>query len=149
MAPARATALLVAAAVLASGCEDEQRQAPPATATPAATSGEQPPATTRAKQPPATGQVDRDRKRLHQKYGPGYVPSAYHAGRPAGYTYPDEVGENVLIAPYRRIIEVFGPPASRDGRCIDYRIVRSPRERWEFCFRGQKMTSAMVIRPGP
>src|SRR3954466_7421818 len=149
MAIPRATAVLVAAALLSPGCGDDEKPAPPATAQqpPATSPAKRPPPTSPATQPPVTDQVDRDRKKLRRKYGPGYVPSAYHAHRPPGYIYPNEVGENVLIAPYRRIIEVFGPPASRRGKCIRYRIVRSPRERWEFCFKGQKMTSAMVVRP--
>jgi hypothetical protein len=78
--------------------------------------------------------------------GPQYVPGTHHAHRPPGSIYRDEVGENILIAPYRRVIELFGQPASRHGRCTDYRIVGSPHENWEFCFKGQTMDSAMVVR---
>jgi hypothetical protein len=77
--------------------------------------------------------------------GPQYSPSTHHSHRPPGSIYPDEVGENILGAPYRRVIELFGQPAHRHGSCIDYRIVRSPHENWEFCFKGQKMDSAMVV----
>ena len=73
---------------------------------------------------------------------PQYVPSARHKHRPPGYVYNDEVGENVLTATHDRIIEVFGPPASRHGSCIVYRVVRQPKSKWTFCFRGQKMVSA-------
>jgi hypothetical protein len=73
---------------------------------------------------------------------PKYFPSAHHAHRPRGYIYNDEVGENVLIAPYDRIIQVFGPPAIRHGNCIEYKIVQRPSDHWKFCFRGQKMISA-------
>jgi hypothetical protein len=68
---------------------------------------------------------------------PEYVPSAHHAHRPPGAIYNDEVGENVLSASRHRILEVFGPPASviRDGRCMLYRVVHQPHQRWEFCFR--------------
>ena len=79
---------------------------------------------------------------------PEYVPSAHHAHRPRGAIYNDEVGENVLTASRRRVIEVFGPPASvtRSGRCMIYTIVRSPREGWEFCFlRSGKMRGARGI----
>jgi hypothetical protein len=79
-----------------------------------------------------------------------YVPSAHHSHRPPGAIYNDEVGENVLTASRHRIIQVFGPPASvRSGRCLQYRIVHSPHERWEFCFHPDgEMSGAMVIRPG-
>ena len=76
---------------------------------------------------------------------PKYVPSARHGHRPPGAIYNDEIGENVLSAPYDRIIELFGPPASRHGACIRYRVVREPKEQWEFCFKGQKMDSAMIL----
>ena len=79
---------------------------------------------------------------------PQYVPSTRHAHRPAGSVYNDEIGENVLTAPYDRVIELFGPPASKRGACIRYRIVREPKEQWEFCFKGQKMDSAMIL-PAP
>jgi hypothetical protein len=73
---------------------------------------------------------------------PKYFPSASHKHRPPGSIYNDEVGENVLTAPYDRIIELFGPPASRHGKCIKYKIVERPSDMWTFCFRGQKMVSA-------
>jgi hypothetical protein len=79
---------------------------------------------------------------------PKYFPSAHHAHRPPGFVYDDEIGENVLTAPYDRVIELFGPPASKQGDCIHYRIVRQPKQQWEFCFRGQTMTGAMVIPAG-
>src|SRR3954447_11243607 len=131
MSIARRLGALVAMALVLQGCADEKPAPAASPSRPAATSPAKAP-----RQPRPTG-------------APRYFPSTHHAHRPPGYIYPDEVGENVLIAPYRRIIELFGPPASRNGKCIRYRIVRSPRERWEFCFRGQKMTGAMVIRPGP
>jgi hypothetical protein len=74
--------------------------------------------------------------------GPQYVPSAPHSHRPPGSVYDDEIGENVLTAPYSRIIQLFGPPASRHGRCIKYKIVGRSNDRWTFCFRGEKMISA-------
>jgi hypothetical protein len=76
------------------------------------------------------------------KPGPQYVPSARHKHRPRGFIYNDEIGENVLTAPYDRIIELFGPPALRHGNCIEYKIVGRPSDHWKFCFRGQKMISA-------
>jgi hypothetical protein len=74
--------------------------------------------------------------------GPQWKPSAQHNTRPRGSVYNDEVGENVMTASYDRIIQVFGPPASRHGNCIVYRVVRQPKSKWTFCFRGQKMISA-------
>jgi hypothetical protein len=137
MSIARSLGGLVAAALVLPGCKDEK-----------------PAPTASAPRPAATSPAPAPHKPSHagepsQGAAPRYYPSAHHAHRPPGYIYPDEVGENVLIAPYRRVIELFGQPDSRNGKCVDYRIVHSPRERWEFCFRGQKMTSAMVIRPGP
>ncbi|HEY0631114.1 MAG TPA: hypothetical protein VGC98_03585 [Thermoleophilaceae bacterium] len=73
---------------------------------------------------------------------PKYVPDARHKHRPPGYIYNDEIGENVLTAPYSRIIQLFGPPASRHGNCILYRIVGRPKDMWHFCFKGQKMIGA-------
>ena len=73
---------------------------------------------------------------------PQYVPSAHHSHRPRGFVYNDEIGENVTGASYDRIIQVFGPPSSRHGRCIVYRVVHPPNAKWTFCFKGQKMTSA-------
>jgi hypothetical protein len=99
--------------------------------------GSEKPATTAtqpAKTPPAKP------KRSYKP--PKYFPSARHKHRPRGFIYNDEIGENVLTAPYNRIIELFGPPASRNGRCIEYHIVGQPKAKWTFCFKGQKMTSA-------
>ena len=45
------------------------------------------------------------------------------------------------------LIKLFGPPASKHGNCIRYRIVKQPKQQWEFCFKGQKMTSAAAV-PG-
>ena len=73
---------------------------------------------------------------------PQYVPSARHNHRPPGFVYNDEIGENVTTASYDRIIQVFGPPSSRHGKCIVYRVVRQPNAKWTFCFKGQKMISA-------
>ena len=81
-------------------------------------------------------------KSAPQAKPPKYFPSARHKHRPPGSIYNDEIGENVLTAPYDRIIELFGPPASRRGKCIKYRIVGRPADMWTFCFRGQKMISA-------
>lgn len=80
--------------------------------------------------------------------GPQYVPSAHHANRPRGFIYNDEVGENVTSANYDRIIQVFGPPASRRGKCIRYKIVGDPHRNWEFCFKGRRMTGAGAIPVG-
>ena len=74
--------------------------------------------------------------------GPRYVPSAKHGTRPRGYVYNDEVGENVTSATYDRIIQVFGPPAARHGNCVVYRVVKQPKSKWTFCFKGQRMVSA-------
>jgi hypothetical protein len=74
--------------------------------------------------------------------GPQYVPSAHHKSRPQGFVYNDEIGENVMTATYDRIIQLFGPPASRHGECIVYRVVKQPKSKWTFCFKGQKMISA-------
>jgi hypothetical protein len=81
-------------------------------------------------------------KRPARPAGPQYVPSAHHNHRPPGFVYNDEIGENVLTAPYDRVIQLFGPPASRHGNCIKYKIVGRPSDKWTFCFKGQKMTSA-------
>jgi hypothetical protein len=81
-------------------------------------------------------------KSAPQAKPPKYVPSARHKHRPPGFVYNDEVGENVVSAPYDRIIELFGPPASRHGRCIKYNVVGQPHRHWEFCFKGQRMTGA-------
>jgi hypothetical protein len=139
----RPIVLLTGAALLLPGCQDDRRK-DAAVSTLRAT----PPAhrATPARRPHA---------HAHEAHKPAetfpaqYEPSAHHATRPRGSVYGDEVGENVLIAPYRRIIQVFGPPASRHGKCIDYRIVDTPSENWEFCFKGQKMDSAMVIHVHP
>jgi hypothetical protein len=95
------------------------------------------PATTTAKPPPTSTPA------------PQYVPSAHHTRRPPGSVYADEVGENILTAPYARVIQLFGQPASRTGKCIRYLIVGMPHQRWEFCFKGQQMTGAMVVRGAP
>ena len=73
---------------------------------------------------------------------PQYVPSTRHKHRPPGFVYNDEIGENVTGASYDRIVQVFGPPASRHGRCVVYRVVHQPNAKWTFCFKGQKMISA-------
>jgi hypothetical protein len=73
---------------------------------------------------------------------PQYVPSAHHAHRPRGFVYNDEIGENVLTAPYDRIVQLFGPPSRRHGNCIEYKIVERPSDHWTFCFKGQRMISA-------
>jgi hypothetical protein len=129
MLAVRATAVLISALALLAGCGQDK---PGNTA--ATTAKPKPPtqtATTPAAKPP--------------KQEPRYVPSAHHAHRPPGSVYDDEIGENVVSAPYRRVIELFGQPASRHGKCIRYRIVGMPRQQWEFCFKGQTMTGAMVI----
>ena len=77
---------------------------------------------------------------------PGYVPSAHHATRPHGAIFNDEVGKNIIGTPYRRVIEVFGPPLRRDGNCIRYRLVGEPGSAWEFCFSFGRMKSAYVRR---
>jgi hypothetical protein len=113
----RRTALAVAVVALVTGCGGGNNE-----------KGNT--ATTAAPRPPA------------KPSGPQYVPSAHHSHRPPGFVYNDEVGENVLTAPYDRVIQVFGPPASRHGKCIVYRVVHQPKAKWTFCFKGQKMTSA-------
>jgi hypothetical protein len=118
----RRTATAVAAAALLAGCGG---------------GGEKKPTTTVATQPA--------KATPKQAKEPQYKPSAHHKTRPPGSIYNDEVGENVLSAPYDRIIEVFGPPASRHGKCIRYRIVKQPKQQWEFCFKGQRMTGAGAI----
>lgn len=59
--------------------------------------------------------------------------------------YGDEVGENIVGTPYRRIVAVFGPPLrvrrSVTGPCVYYRVVRA-RLGWEFCFVEDRMQSA-------
>jgi hypothetical protein len=77
---------------------------------------------------------------------PQYVPGAHHAQRPPGSVYDDEIGENITTATRDRVMQLFGPPASKHGACIDYRIVGQPKQQWEFCFKGQKMSSAMAVR---
>jgi hypothetical protein len=121
----RASASLIVIAALVAGCGSGGSSSQTATK----------PAT---KPPPTTASP-----------APKYVPSAHHAHRPPGSVYNDEVGENILIAPYSRVIELFGPPASRRGKCIRYRIVGTPHQGWEFCFRGERMTGAMVVRGVP
>ena len=79
---------------------------------------------------------------------PQYVPSAHHAKRPPGSVYNDEIGENITTAPRSRVIVLFGPPAATKGDCIRYRIVKQPKQQWEFCFKGERMTSAMVVPAG-
>jgi hypothetical protein len=75
---------------------------------------------------------------------PPYKPSARHAHRPPGSVYEDEIGENVVSATKARILELFGPPASKSGKCLYYRIVGQPKQNWQFCFKGQRMTGAQV-----
>jgi hypothetical protein len=77
---------------------------------------------------------------------PQYVPSAHHAQRPPGSVYDDEIGENITTATRDRVMQLFGPPASTRGKCIRYRIVKHAKQQWEFCFKGQKMTSALAVR---
>src|SRR6476661_3898078 len=69
--------------------------------------------------------------------GPQYVPSAKHSHRPAGSVYDDEIGENILTATKARVTQLFGPPASTKGACVRYRIVKQPKQEWQFCFSGQ------------
>ena len=114
----RRTALSVAVVVLLAGCGGGKSEKSPTATT-----------KTTAK-PPA------------KPSGPQYVPSAHHSHRPPGFVYNDEIGENVTSASYDRIIQVFGPPASRHGKCIVYRVVHQPKAKWTFCFKGQKMISA-------
>jgi hypothetical protein len=89
-----------------------------------------------------TGTTATTEKPKPKPSAPQYVPSARHAHRPRGFVYNDEIGENVLTAPYDRIIQLFGPPAIRHGNCIEYKIVQRPSDHWKLCFRGQKMISA-------
>jgi hypothetical protein len=117
----RRAALAIAAAALIAGCGGGGKSGKSETST----------TSTRASTAP---------KRTYAP--PKYVPDARHKHRPPGYIYNDEIGENVLTAPYRRIIQLFGPPASRRGNCIRYRIVGRPKDMWTFCFKGQKMVSA-------
>ena len=120
----RRTALAVAAAVLLAGCDSGGEKK----STTTATTAQRPARTTPKKQG-----------------APQYKPSARHKTRPRGSIYNDEIGENVLTAPYDRVIELFGPPASRHGKCIRYRIVGQKHRNWEFCFKGQHMTGAGVV----
>jgi hypothetical protein len=113
----RRIALTLAAATLVAGCGGSGGKKSTTTAT----------ATTQPAKAPSGAQ---------------YVPSARHKHRPPGFVYNDEIGENVTGASYDRIIQVFGPPASRHGRCIVYRVVHQPNAKWTFCFKGQKMISA-------
>jgi hypothetical protein len=80
--------------------------------------------------------------------GPQYVPSARHDHRPAGSVYDDEIGENILTARRDRVTQLFGQPASTKGNCVRYRIVKQPKQQWQFCFQGQKMTSASPVPAG-
>jgi hypothetical protein len=122
----RRAALAILALALLAGCGGEKKS--PRSTTTATTQ----PAKTTPKKPAE----------------PQYKPSARHKHRPPGSIYNDEIGENVVSAPYDRIIQVFGPPASRHGKCIRYRIVGQPHRNWEFCFKGQRMTGAGVV-PAP
>jgi hypothetical protein len=114
----RRAAAAIGAAVLVAGCGGGSGKTHTATTS------------TEAVKPPA------------RQTAPQYVPSAHHAHRPPGFVYNDEIGETVLTAPYDRIIQLFGPPHSRRGKCIVYRVVRQPNSKWTFCFKGQKMVSA-------
>jgi hypothetical protein len=76
---------------------------------------------------------------------PRSVPGGNHPNRPPGSVYSNEIGENIVTVPRDRIIQLFGPPASKRGKCIRYRIVKQPKQQWEFCFKGQKMTSAAAV----
>ena len=77
--------------------------------------------------------------------GRAYLPSARHAGGPPHAVYGDEVGENVVGTPHRRIAALFGPPLrvrrSATGPCLYYRVV-GQRMGWEFCFVRGRMESA-------
>ena len=75
-----------------------------------------------------------------------YEPSAYHATRPVGAIYNDEIGEDIVgETPYRRVVEVFGPPLVRRPPCVFYRQVGDPGRHWRFCFDEQRrMESAMA-----
>jgi hypothetical protein len=125
---------LVALAILVPGCgKDEKPKDAGTTAAKPATVAEKPP----------------PKPRKPARKPPEYKPAGYHKHRARGVIYKDEeIGENVLSAPYDRIIELFGPPAVRKGKCIRYRILARPKgHSWEFCFKGQKMTGASV-EPG-
>ena len=76
---------------------------------------------------------------------PRTVPGGTHPNRPQGSVYPDEIGENIVTVPRDRVIKRFGPPASTKANCVRYRIVKQPHQQWQFCFKGQKMTSAGVV----
>ena len=72
-----------------------------------------------------------------------YTPSADHPTRPPSAIYDDEVGENIVGTPYRRVVEVFGPPFLRRRPCVYYRQVGDPGRYWRFCFEDGRMRSAM------
>src|SRR4051794_23054360 len=74
--------------------------------------------------------ANRAPKKAPARSAPQYVPSAHHTHRPRGFVYNDEIGENVTGASYERIIQVFGPPSSRRGKCIVYRVVHQPKAKW-------------------
>ncbi|MEA2442142.1 MAG: hypothetical protein QOH76_3566 [Thermoleophilaceae bacterium] len=144
MRSARA-AWLVALAVVASGCgKDEDGKKDSTSASKPATSSPKP-ATTPAARPHKPAK----RPSRSSDLNPNYRPSGYHRHRARGVIYNNEgISEDVLTAPYDRIIELFGQPAHRRGKCIRYRIVGGePHQSWEFCFKGQEMTAASV-EPG-
>ena len=137
---------LVVVALLAAGCgKDEKPKDAGKTATEPATVAAKPPATAAPAKP--SKRAKKPRKRASKP--PEYKPLGYHKHRARGVIYGDEqIGEDILTAPYDRIIELFGPPAVRKGKCIRYRILGRPKgQSWEFCFKGQRMTAAPV-EPG-
>ncbi|HEX8204627.1 MAG TPA: hypothetical protein VF587_01065 [Solirubrobacteraceae bacterium] len=69
-----------------------------------------------------------------------YTPGGHHATRPPGAIFNDEVGEDIvgLRTPYRRVVQVFGPPAVRRWPCVLYRQVGERRRYWRFCFDAER-----------
>lgn len=88
-----------------------------------------------------TGQVSTSRFSL-----PARSLAPHHPVRRRGAVFNDEIGENILLLSYARLIRRFGPPARvrPEGaeRCAYYEVV-GQRNGWRFCFDARgKMTGA-------
>jgi hypothetical protein len=96
-------------------------------------------------------------------YNPNYrLHRPFHRYRYAGYTYNDEIGEDIVGArtPYSRVIAVFGAPRrvpavdrrDRQGHpCIYYGVISPHGEvstsEWQFCFKRGRMYGAFDGEP--
>ncbi len=77
-----------------------------------------------------------------------------HRHRRRGALFNDEIGKDVMLLSYRRLVRRYGPPAvlrrERGLRCAYYEIVGFANDGWRFCFtRAGRMDSASGNTPPP